>query len=147
MQPPATPPLSSSTFSPLLTSCWASLLLRPRSPQTATGGAGGVVLGIVGAQDLGGDEVELRRMSVSAAARGLGLGKQLVRVVEEHAIRHGFSTVMLSTGMVMDLAIRLYESCGYTRQPPPQPGKNEFGIIFRKHVDEMAELLPPAPKL
>ena len=105
-------------------------------------------MGIVGAQDLGGDEVELRRMSVSATARGLGLGQRLVWTVEEHAIRHGFRTVMLSTGMVMDLAIRLYESCGYTRQPPPQGGTKEFGIIFRRRIDEMAaQLLHALPKL
>ena len=59
------------------------------------------MLGIVGAEEKGADEVELRRMSVLASARGLGLGKRLVAAVEDHAREHGFKTVMLSTGKIM----------------------------------------------
>lgn len=90
------------------------------------------------------EEVELRRMSVASSARGLGLGKRLVARVEQHAREVGFQAVrhcrmcarveragrfcqlsvapipqvMLSTGGMMDLALQLYRSCGYTQAEP-----------------------------
>lgn len=94
------------------------------------GGEGGsVVLGIVGAECQSEAEVELRRMSVTASARGLGLGARLVAAVEEHARRHGFTTVVLSTGGSMGLAVRLYQSCGYAREDTERGG-----VLFRKSV-------------
>ena len=52
-------------------------------------------------------------MSVHKNSRGLGLGALLVALVEAHARAIGARTVVLSTGSWMDLAMRLYESCGY----------------------------------
>ena len=51
-------------------------------------------------------EVELRRMSVHKNSRGLGLGALLVALVEAHARAIGATTVVLSTGSWMDLAMR-----------------------------------------
>ena len=52
-------------------------------------------------------------MSVHHNSRGLGLGARLVQLVEDHARSVGAKRVVLSTGSSMDLAIKLYESCGY----------------------------------
>jgi GNAT superfamily N-acetyltransferase len=80
------------------------------------------VLGMVGADghyagnaERAASVLELRRLSVSSTARGLGLGARLVATVEAHAAAQGFDTVRLGTHPVMAPAVRLYESLGYVR--------------------------------
>jgi DNA-binding MarR family transcriptional regulator/GNAT superfamily N-acetyltransferase len=56
---------------------------------------------------------ELKRMWVSPAARGLGLGRRLLAELEARAAASGARTVRLETNRALTEAIELYRSAGY----------------------------------
>lgn len=60
-------------------------------------------------------EVYVRGMAVSPAARGFGLGKLLLNAVEEFALTQGHKRLVLSTTPFLSAAIRLYEHWGFQR--------------------------------
>jgi ribosomal protein S18 acetylase RimI-like enzyme/DNA-binding MarR family transcriptional regulator len=62
----------------------------------------------------GGDPAEIKRMWVAPTARGLGLGRRLLRELEEHARQRGATRARLETNRVLTEAINLYRSAGYT---------------------------------
>ncbi|MGH9751682.1 MAG: GNAT family N-acetyltransferase [Blastocatellia bacterium] len=57
----------------------------------------------------------MRGMAVDPAARGSGIGRELMTWVEEYAARRGFKRLYLSTTPFLSDAIRLYEKCGFVR--------------------------------
>lgn len=61
---------------------------------------------------------EVKRMWVSGAARGLGLGRRLLGALEDEARSRGCTAVRLDTNEVLVEAIRLYETSGYTPVAP-----------------------------
>ena len=60
-----------------------------------------------------GAPAELKRMWVSPAARGLGLGRRLLLELEQLAAASGARVVRLETNRALGEAIRLYRSTGY----------------------------------
>lgn len=56
---------------------------------------------------------EIKRMYVSPAARGLGLGKKLLAAIEAEAQRQRLHTLRLETGIHQSEALGLYVSAGY----------------------------------
>lgn len=65
-----------------------------------------------------GEPTEIKRMWVSPAARGLGVGRRLLAELEAHAARHGTSRlVRLETNGTLSEAIALYRSAGYREVP------------------------------
>ena len=60
---------------------------------------------------------EIKRMFVSDAARGLGVGAALLGAVESAAREHGIRILRLETGEPQVAAIALYERAGYVRIP------------------------------
>jgi DNA-binding MarR family transcriptional regulator/GNAT superfamily N-acetyltransferase len=60
-----------------------------------------------------GEPTELKRMWVDPNARGLGLGRRLLRELEQHAARAGATTIRLETNGSLTEAIALYRSAGY----------------------------------
>ena len=96
------------------------------------------VPGAPGAGDPGTDEhgttVELVSMWVSPAARGRGVGVQLVATVVDWAARTGAARVHLWVTDGNDPARRLYERCGFVptgeRAPlPSDPSLSEIGMV------------------
>lgn len=75
------------------------------------------VVGTCALLPVGENEVELTKMGVDPAARGLGIGRLLL----EHAIRAferlGRDTLFLETNTKLAPAIRMYESAGFEHQP------------------------------
>jgi DNA-binding MarR family transcriptional regulator/GNAT superfamily N-acetyltransferase len=68
-----------------------------------------------GALKLHGDApAELKRMWVAPDARGLGLGRRMLRELEQQAGVHRVSTLHLETNATLTEAIALYRSGGYT---------------------------------
>lgn len=65
-----------------------------------------------------GDYVEVKRMYVLPACRGLGLGKQLLEALEQHVRVSGGRVIRLETGTAQAEALELYERSGYHRCPP-----------------------------
>ena len=71
-----------------------------------------------GALKLNGDEpTELKRMWVAPSARGLGVGRRLLRELERLARAHGVRVVRLETNRNLTEAIALYRSAGYREVP------------------------------
>ena len=64
------------------------------------------------------DYVEVKRMYVLPACRGLGLGKQLLEALEVEIARSGGTRVRLETGTAQAEALELYGHAGYRRCPP-----------------------------
>jgi DNA-binding MarR family transcriptional regulator/ribosomal protein S18 acetylase RimI-like enzyme len=60
---------------------------------------------------------EIKRMWVSPAARGLGLGRRLITELETRARDHGVSVLRLDTNHSLAEAIALYRSSGYLEVP------------------------------
>jgi DNA-binding MarR family transcriptional regulator/GNAT superfamily N-acetyltransferase len=61
---------------------------------------------------------EVKRMWVSPATRGLGLGRRLLGELETHATAHGVRTLRLETNRALTEAIGLYRSAGYREVAP-----------------------------
>ncbi|MGK5557861.1 GNAT family N-acetyltransferase [Actinomadura kijaniata] len=60
----------------------------------------------------------VKRMWVSPAARGMGLGRRLLAEAEARAAGAGLGVVRLDTNRVLTEAIALYRSAGYREVPP-----------------------------
>jgi ribosomal protein S18 acetylase RimI-like enzyme len=88
--------------------------------------AGLLLLARVGGEPVGAGAVkfhgsgpaELKRMWVSSAARGLGIGRRLLAELEAQAKAHGASAARLETNRSLTEAIRLYRSAGYVEVAP-----------------------------
>lgn len=57
--------------------------------------------------------VEIRKMYLSAAVRGQGLGKFLLQKLEDAIAKRGYKTIWIETASVLKEAVQLYESSGY----------------------------------
>jgi ribosomal protein S18 acetylase RimI-like enzyme len=60
-----------------------------------------------------GEPAEIKRMWVSPAARGLGLGRRMLTELEKRAIAQGAAATRLETNKTLAEAISLYRSSGY----------------------------------
>jgi DNA-binding MarR family transcriptional regulator/GNAT superfamily N-acetyltransferase len=73
----------------------------------------------VGAVKLHGTEpAEIKRMWVADAARGLGVGRRLLRELETQALSRGAREARLETNRALTEAIRLYRTEGYVEVAP-----------------------------
>lgn len=64
-----------------------------------------------------GTDVELKRMYVRPAFRGLGLARAVLAELERTAAEAGYTRLILETGQRQPEAIALYTSAGYTPVP------------------------------
>jgi GNAT superfamily N-acetyltransferase len=71
---------------------------------------------------------KLRMLYVESSARGLGIGRRLVREVTDFARAAGYHTLTLWTNSVLVSARRIYEAEGYTLV------SEERGEIFGKEL-------------
>jgi putative acetyltransferase len=72
----------------------------------------------------GASAMELKRMLVRPAYRGLGIAKHLLGRLEAIAVERGASNLVLMCGPRQPEALRLYERSGYTRR-----------CAYGKHLD------------
>ena len=77
--------------------------------------AGGAPVGCGGLRTLAPGIGEIKRMFVVERARGAGLGRRLLRELEERAAAQGLRRVRLLTTEVLGEAIALYHGEGYRR--------------------------------
>ncbi len=61
----------------------------------------------------GEEPADIKRMWVTASARGLGLGRRILADLEARAVGHGVRAVRLETNRALAEAIGLYRSAGY----------------------------------
>jgi ribosomal protein S18 acetylase RimI-like enzyme len=62
-------------------------------------------------------DAELKRMYVSASARGRGFARAVLGELERTALERGRTRTVLETGTAQPEAVALYDSSGYTRIP------------------------------
>lgn len=87
---------------------------------------------------------ELKRMFVSDAARGHGVGRALMARLEQEAKARGVTLLLLETGPLNHEALKLYTACGFAACgpfPPYEP--NPHSLFYRKalpnpHITEHA---------
>ena len=65
-----------------------------------------------------GAPAEVKRMWVSPAVRGLGLGRRLLAELEAHAAARGVRTLRLETNRALGEAVSLYRTAGYREVAP-----------------------------
>ncbi|KAI8840935.1 acyl-CoA N-acyltransferase [Chytridium lagenaria] len=58
---------------------------------------------------------ELKRMYVDPTYRGLGIGRMMVKRLEEEARRLNVGRLLLETGPELVAAVKVYEGCGFVR--------------------------------
>ena len=98
----------------------------------------------IGAVKLFHDYAELKRMFVTPAFRGLGVGRRLVEELEMRVVAAGLSRIRLETGIHQPEAIGLYRRAGYRAGPPhgsyrPDP----LSLFMEKTVGPDAVALRP----
>jgi GNAT superfamily N-acetyltransferase len=102
------------------------------SPNEVAGGRGiflvlhqdGTPIGCGALRLFGADTAELKRMYVSPAFRGTGLGRRLVAALEAEARTLGVRRLVLETGVRQTAALALYRRTGF--QPIPLYGEYCF---------------------
>ena len=102
---------------------------RPPEGRLLAAWAGGVAGGCVALQPLGGGDVELRRLYVRPAMRGMGIGRALAERAIEEARASGHRRIRLHTLPSMRAAHALYEAAGF-RPSEPYGGVGVEGAIF-----------------
>ena len=96
---------------------------------------GGAAAGCCGIQNIQGEYGELKRFYVRPEFRRKGLGKILLRHLEEFARAQGFPIVRLETGVYQLEAMNLYESSGYRRIPPFGPyAEDPLSLFYEKNL-------------
>jgi DNA-binding MarR family transcriptional regulator len=103
----------------------------PRSGSTAEphevrGPAGAFLVAYLSGEPIGcgavkhlpGGPSDIKRMWVAESARGLGIGRRLLRELEQLARERGAGSARLETNAALVEAIALYRSAGYAEVPP-----------------------------
>lgn len=57
---------------------------------------------------------EVKRLYVAPAARGQGIGGQLLQQLEQTSRSQGLQHLQLETGFLLAASVRLYQRCGFT---------------------------------
>lgn len=110
-------PLDASMFSPPRGQYF--LAYDERERPVATGGWRAQERNAEGYAD---GDAELKRMYVVPEARGLGLARRILALLEEDAREAGRTRMVLETGTEQPEAVALYASCGYV------PATAKFGL-------------------
>lgn len=99
------PPISNHILS-LETLCAPNVRLFVARRDAAALGCGALLIEQAGT-------AEVKRMYVTPAARGQGVGRQILRCIEERAAREGLALIRLETGIHQAEARALYRAFGY----------------------------------
>lgn len=78
----------------------------------------GVAVGCGAVRAIADDVAEVKRMWVTPALRGHGVGARLLTALEDEARRLGFRTARLDTRRELIEAVALYRRAGYREIPP-----------------------------
>jgi GNAT superfamily N-acetyltransferase len=91
--------------------------------------------------------VEVKRMYVAAAARGLGYARAMLARLEDTAREAGARWVLLETGSRQPEAVQLYQSCGYASVPPfGHYAETELSIHLGKDLTAASQPAATAPR-
>lgn len=80
---------------------------------------------------------ELKRIFVTPEYRGNGVGRKLLKALEERGKNFGYSTLRLETGVRQPESLRLYEAAGFQRIPNFEPHVgSEWSVCYEKVISE-----------
>jgi DNA-binding MarR family transcriptional regulator/GNAT superfamily N-acetyltransferase len=107
--------------------------MRPPAGLFCVASLRGEPVGCGGLKFHDGDPTELKRLWVDGSVRGLGVGRRLLRELEDRAREAGSDTIRLDTNRTLTEAIALYRSAGYHEIPRfnDEPYAHHF---FEKHL-------------
>jgi GNAT superfamily N-acetyltransferase len=91
-------------------------------------------VGCGGLRALEPDVGEIKRMFVSAGARGRGHGRRLLRELEQRAVTHGQRRIRLLTTEVLGEARALYEAEGYDLVERIEHRRGPVELWFEKEL-------------
>ncbi|WP_393072233.1 GNAT family N-acetyltransferase [Streptomyces sp. LN704] len=86
----------------------------------------GVAVGCGGIRLLNANTAEIKRMYVTATARGQGLGRHILQSLEDQAASRGATQIVLETGASNHGALALYQNSGYRPRPSYVSGRDPF---------------------
>jgi DNA-binding MarR family transcriptional regulator/GNAT superfamily N-acetyltransferase len=92
--------------------------VRPPAGQFFVAYLHGEAIGCGAVKHNAGAPTEIKRMWISPATRGLGLGRRLLRELEACAIAGGATVARLETSAILTEALNLYRSAGWREVPP-----------------------------
>jgi putative acetyltransferase len=91
--------------------------------------------GCGGIQCFGTEYAELKRFFVRPSFRRMGLGKVILRRLEEYVQAQGIPLVRLETGILQREAMNLYEQMGYRPIPAFGPYSDDpLSAFYEKHL-------------
>ncbi|WP_218823747.1 GNAT family N-acetyltransferase [Inquilinus limosus] len=100
---------------------------------------GGRAVGCGGYAPDGDGAAELKRIFVTAEARGLGIGRALLAALEADAARAGIQVLRLETGVKSAEAIGLYRRFGYRETGPfGAYGPDPLSVFMAKALPDQA---------
>lgn len=80
-------------------------------------------------------EGEIKRMFVTSAARGLGVGAAILAALEDAARQAGITVLRLETGIHNRAALQLYNRKGYAERAPfPPYGPDPLSVFMEKSL-------------
>ncbi|MBP1587871.1 MAG: N-acetyltransferase [Clostridia bacterium] len=80
---------------------------------------------------------ELQKLYLTPSARGLGLGAQLVRIIENKARELGYRAIYLETHDNLAAAVKTYETCGYREiRKPAGVVHSAMNRFFAKRLEQ-----------
>ncbi|MBR2860363.1 MAG: GNAT family N-acetyltransferase [Clostridia bacterium] len=97
----------------------------------------GAVVGGIGFDKINGIEngAELQKMYLADSAKGKGLSYFLIGFIEEKMRENGIKTSYLETHTNLNIAIHVYEKCGYRRiERPADVGHSTMDHFFIKDL-------------
>lgn len=94
------------------------------------------VIGTIAFEHKDAGDGELRRLSVKSAYRRFGIGRVLVRYVEQWAKAHGFASVSLTTGTIMHEAVHFYKKIGYAVVKVEKTPSHYEIVYFTKQLQD-----------
>jgi putative acetyltransferase len=79
---------------------------------------------------------EVKRIFVSPRARGLGVGKLILKRLEQEARALGLSLMRLETGTLQPQALSLFAAMGFSRRGPfgDYPANDPYSIFMEKRL-------------
>ena len=101
--------------------------LRPPAGVVLVARRGDEPVGTASVMMHGRGPADVKRMWVSSAVRGLGLGRRLLAEIERHAKASGARSVRLETNRTLVEAIAMYRSAGYIEVAPFNSEPHEIG--------------------
>jgi GNAT superfamily N-acetyltransferase len=94
----------------------------------------GEPIGLAGVRHLDTDVAEVKSMYLVPEHRGRGLGRTLLREVEQIAADRGCTRTRLDTNDYLEDALRLYRAAGY-REVPDYNGNEKANLWFERRLE------------